>query len=181
MPERDAAIRLATLADAEAIAHVHVRTWQTAYRGLVPDDYLDGLSVEQRSEVWRGMLADPQPNEPVWVAERRGQVTAFAGAGPSRDEDAHERTGELYAIYVLAEHQDVGVGRELMHVATSWLADRFDAATLWVLDSNARTRRFYERLGWSADGATKEEERGSFILREARYRNDLGEARPRRR
>ena len=60
-------VRLATLADAEAIARVHVLTWQTAYRGLVPDDFLDALAIDRRTETWRNMLGDARPGEPVWV------------------------------------------------------------------------------------------------------------------
>lgn len=165
-------VREARVGDAAGIAHVHVLTWQGAYRGLIPDEILDALSVERRTEDWRRALASPAADKPTWVAELDGAVIGFAGAGPCRDPDG-ESLGELYAIYVLPEHQGVGAGRALMEAATAWLAGRFEEATLWVLEGNDRTRFFYEHLGWRADGGTKSEQRGPFVLDEVRYRTGL--------
>ena len=163
-------VRPATPADAEAIARVHVLTWQTSYRGLVPDDFLDALAIDRRTETWRTMLGDAKPGEPVWVGLDGGLVAGFVGVGPSRDEDADDDTGELYAIYVLAEHQGRGVGQALIGVAASWLAERYRSATLWVLEANERSRHFYESSGWRFDGSTKRDDRGSFVLKEVRHR-----------
>ena len=162
-------VRAATIDDAEPIARVHVRTWQQAYRGLVPDEFLDAMDVEQRAGVWRkGMLSDDE--RPVWVAETDGEVVGFASAGPSRDEDD---VGELYGIYVDANHWDTGAGRDLMVTATEWLRARHREATLWVLEKNARARRFYEKGGWFFDGTSMNDDRTSFVLQEVRYRVDL--------
>ena len=49
-------VRAATPADAAAIAGVHVRSWQAAYRGIVPDEVLDGLSLPDREQRWRSIL-----------------------------------------------------------------------------------------------------------------------------
>lgn len=166
-------VREARLPDAEDIARVHVHTWQTSYRGLVPDDFLDALSLEQRSKGWRQMLAAPDPREGYWTAELDDELIGFASAGPSRDEDAGAHTGELYAIYVSTERQGVGAGQALMGAATSWLSERYEVATLWTLEENAKTRRFYERCGWTFDGTTLQDDRGSFVLSEVRYRRDL--------
>lgn len=169
----EAVVRPAQLEDADEIARVHVDTWKVAYRGQIPDDYLDALSVERRKRVWRELLRARDRDETNWVAERDGCVVGFSGAGPTRDEDADAQTGEVFAIYVTAEHWGTGAGPLLMVATTDWLRARFDAATLWVLDSNERARRFYERCGWRADGATKDDDRGSFVLHEVRYRIDF--------
>jgi ribosomal protein S18 acetylase RimI-like enzyme len=163
-------VRQATRTDAEAIARVHVLTWQASYRGLVPDDFLDALAIDRRTETWRKILRDPKPGAPVWVGLDGGKIAGFVSVGPSRDEDADDDTGELYAIYVLAEHQHRGVGQALIEVAASWLSDRYRSATLWVLEANERSRRFYELSGWRLDGSTKREDRGSFLLKEVRHR-----------
>jgi len=82
--------------------------------------------------------------------------------------------GELYAIYLDPSHWGRGYGRALMHAAERGLAEAgFEEAHLWVLDTNARARRFYEIAGWSADGGRKTEHRGDVELREVRYRRDL--------
>jgi hypothetical protein len=53
-------IRRATINDARAIAEVHVKSWQVAYRGLLPEDFLQNLSVERREEQWRRALQNPE-------------------------------------------------------------------------------------------------------------------------
>lgn len=166
-------VRLATVDDTDAIAMVHVLTWQTSYRGLIPDGLLDSLAIEPRAEYWRRTIARADPAHPVWVATIDDHVVGFTDAGPSRDPDANPAIGELYAIYVLAEYQGRGIGQALLGVAASWLAQRYRSATLWVLESNERSRRFYELSGWRFDGTLKREALGSFILSEARYRIDF--------
>src|SRR5205823_13647057 len=88
-------IRPARAADAAAIAEVHVRTWRHAYRDLLPRELLDALTVERRTEMWRGVLE--QESGKVWVAEAQAGLRGFASAGPSLTE---EDVAELYAIYV---------------------------------------------------------------------------------
>jgi hypothetical protein len=96
--------RSAGTADAHAIAEVHVRTWQVAYRGQVPDDYLDGLSVDERAERWGQALAELEAPAAVLVAEDGGAIVGFASIMASRDEDAEPETGELAAIYLSPGH-----------------------------------------------------------------------------
>lgn len=168
-------IRTGQVADAEQLAWLHVRAWQQAYAGLLPADYLDGLMAElsRRTERWREWL----PTSPPWIAEAGDrQIIGFATWGPSRDDDAVPvKTGEIGAIYVLAEHWGTGVGRELMQAALASLRNAgFSHATLWVLDGNVRARRFYEAGGWVLDGATKDDPREDFVLHEVRYRIVLG-------
>ncbi len=101
-------------------------------------------------------------------------MIGFASAGPSRDDDAERGSiGELYAIYVLARWWGGGTGRRLQAEALAGLRDTgYREATLWVLDTNRRARAFYERTGWTPDGATKQEEFGLPIT-EIRYRRSL--------
>jgi len=161
-------IRGATIDDAEAIARVHVDTWRAAYRGIVPDRYLDALDVVERAKRWRGGLA--APDGPTWVAEAEGVVVGWANAGPSRDTDENAAPGELYGIYVDAASWGTGPGPALMEHALAWLKPRFPTATLWTLEGNARARRFYERCGWSFDGTNQQLDFDGTSLTEIRYR-----------
>jgi ribosomal protein S18 acetylase RimI-like enzyme len=169
----DVRIREATPADAEAIARVHVETWQVAYRGIVADEILDGLSVVRRAQGWREWWSSGEvAKQALFVAEADGPVIGFANAGSSRDADASDDTGEIRAIYVLADYWDIGAGRALMDRGLEALAKRYRRATLWVLERNERGRRFYDRGGWQADGASQAlESLGGLI--EVRYRIDL--------
>jgi ribosomal protein S18 acetylase RimI-like enzyme len=165
-------IRPATIDDAPAIAEVHVRSWQWAYRGQIPDDYLDRMSdtLDRRIEARRAELANLPLDDRWWVAEQAGQIVGFAITQPSRDDDVPPLTGEVALIYLLPEAAGKGVGRALFARAVEDLRERgYRRATLWVLESNARARRFYEAAGFAPDGARKTEERPGALLHEVRY------------
>jgi GNAT superfamily N-acetyltransferase len=148
-------VRRAIPGDAAAIARVHVRTWQVAYRGLVPDDILDKLSAEHREAAWDGLLGDTDGSWVTFVAERDGGVVGFCTlALPGRDEDADERTAEVGAIYVEPTSWRAGVGRALMDTAFGELREGdWSEVTLWVFAENPRARAFYARYGFQPDGA----------------------------
>jgi L-amino acid N-acyltransferase YncA len=148
-------VRHATREDARAIAEVHVASWRHAYRELLPDDYPDRLSVDEREAQRLAWFADPRPRSGVLVAEAdTGRVVGFATFAPSRDDDALEGTGEVPAIYVDPAVLGKGIGRELLAATTAALREAgFTRATLWVLEANASARRFYEKAGWIWDGA----------------------------
>lgn len=147
-------VRRAVADDAAPIAAVHVRTWQVAYRGLLPDELLDGLSVLRREEIWRqAMTGEDRPR--LYVAVEGGAVVGFcAVAAPSRGDDGEEDVGEIGAIYVDPDVWRTGVGRALMDLALKDLrADGWRSVKLWVLAENRQAREFYARYGFEPDGA----------------------------
>ena len=163
-------IRLAQVEDAAGIANVHVKTWQHAYRGQIPDTYLDTMSQAQRTARWRERLASANEQERILVAEMDGKIVGFCGVGRSRDVDADERVGELYAIYIDAQNMNHGVGSALLKIGQAYLAEQgYLRATLWVMESNTRARRYYERKGWTPDGATRSEAIANTLVPEMRY------------
>jgi GNAT superfamily N-acetyltransferase len=162
------AITRAAVEHAEGIATVHVAAWRRAYDGLLPADVLLALSVEKRTEAWRRQLQDMAVA--TWVAGTGGtDIDGFVSVGRSRDDDASSLIGELYAIYVHPDSWSTGVGYALFSLATRALAADYVAATLWVLEGNSRACRFYERQGWTRDGARREQAWGAAVLQEARY------------
>src|SRR5262245_61846273 len=171
MPPR---IREAVPADARSIAEIHVRAWQAAYRGQLTDDYLDGLSVEDRLEQHRRSLEEPPAEWRTWVAEDEDDTVGFAVTGPSQDADATDRTAEVYAIYLEPERLGSGSGRALFEHAVADLRDRgYVSATLWVLETNEPARRFYEVAGWEHDGTTASERVDCEMRPTVRYRVEL--------
>lgn len=165
-------IRPATPEDAEPIADAHVRSWQSAYRGLLPQQVIDRNDLTSRTADWRRILAAPGD---VIVAETADhKLLGFAAAGPSRDADSDPATGEVQAIYLAPEAWGQGTGRQLMAAAVARLASNgFTRAILWVLDTNARARRFYEAAGWTPDGAVKNDDRHGVPISEVRYARSL--------
>jgi ribosomal protein S18 acetylase RimI-like enzyme len=139
-------VRLATVGDAADIARVHVASWRTTYRGMLPDDFLASLSEEHYTERWKRVISEGSSRVHV-VDEPKGRIVGFASGGRER---AGESTfaGELYAIYVLDSAQRLGHGRELVRAIAGALREmRLPDMIVWVLRDNAAARRFYERLG----------------------------------
>ncbi len=143
-------IRAAVPDDAPAIARVHVETWRAAYRGVVPDAHLAGLSVTERAAGWHSFLGDATGRRFACVARDDADgLIGFAAGGPERSGDGRYR-GELYALYVLPSEQRRGVGRGLVRaVANRLVAADTRSMLLWVLEANPRARAFYEALGGS--------------------------------
>lgn len=155
--------------DGRAIAEVHVRSWQHAYLGLLPEEFLATLSVEQRESWWRETLLRGSPQ--VLVARDGQGLCGFVCFGASRDEDAPFGTGEIWAIYLLPRVWSRGVGQRLWRQALARLrADDFCRVTLWALVGNERAIRFYAREGFSAEKASRRSlELGGAAVDEIRY------------
>jgi ribosomal protein S18 acetylase RimI-like enzyme len=138
-------IRAAQLDDAAGIARVHVDSWRTTYKGIIPGEFLATLSYARQEQSWQQILNDPAQVTFVAVDEA-GTIVGFVNGGPEREGDPAYQ-GELYAIYVLQEAQGHGLGRRLVKELTRLLAERhFESMMLWVLASNPACR-FYEALG----------------------------------
>jgi GNAT superfamily N-acetyltransferase len=154
-----AVIRPATPADAEAVARIHVETWQAAYTHVFSSEALAGMSTAERAEMHRRW--------PPLVAEVDGELVGFVSVGRDREEGGD---GELYAIYVHPDHWGTGVGRALIQAGEERLRELGHSdAILWVLEDNPRARRFYELAGWSTDGTTRPIEIFGVEVPEIRY------------
>ena len=151
-----------------------------AYRGQLPDAYLDRLSEDlaRRTSFWEHWLTAEATSrrQTALVAEEAGRPIGFVTFGPSEDEPLDPTIGQVYAIYVDPTGWGRGYGRALFTSAAQGLTiARFKAAMLWVLDTNIRARRFYEVAGWKPDGGLKTETRGDLLLSEVRYRRVFDE------
>ncbi len=141
---------------------------------------LDALDVDERTRVWRDRLAHPGPADATTlVATAGGHVQGFASIGRARDDDAPPGTRELWALYVDPDRWRQGVGGALDRaVVADLVAAGAVRCTLWVLTGNVRARSFYERRGWTLEGATKVDVRSGGIgagavLEETRYERVL--------
>lgn len=168
-------VRAADPADAAGIARVHVAGWQHGYAGLLPQEFLDRLSVEESTQRRRRSLLEPAEGMiATLVAERDDEIVGFVNVGTCRDDGAAQDAGELWAIYVHPDHWGSGAGYALHERSLRVLRDAgMSGAVLWVLAGNERAARFYRRQGWTADGAAKTVWRDDVRLDEVRYRHDL--------
>ena len=166
----DHRIRPALVNDAEGIAKVHVYTWQSTYLGLIPDSYLQGLDVDQRTANWSKKIETPLPTTHTFVAEINEEIVGFIGVGADR-ENVLPNQGEVYAIYVRPDLHRRGIGTALMRAGLQDLiVHGFTGAVLWVLEGNLGTRAWYESQGWKSGGRSKTDQRENFALEEIEYR-----------
>lgn len=171
--KRDLEVRPARQSDIDSVAELHVSSWREAYVGILPQPYLDALSVDSRRSMWhRIYLETDWPRQGVLVvSEHSAKTSGFAHLAASRDDDADAGVGEVTAIYLRSEAWGRGVGTALITAAVDTMTRAgYASATLWVLDSNARARRFYERNGWALDSAVKTATIDAVDLLERRYR-----------
>lgn len=166
--------RHATIEDAAGIADIHVRTWQSTYRGLLPEDALAAMTPEQRLPIWVRIFSNPNSPLRVFVAERNDALVGFVSIGPAQVATEEADAGELFAIYVDPARQGTGVGRALMARAEAAMIDAgVDLAILWVMEGNERAQRFYHEHGWLPDGAAKDDVLFDVPVREVRFRKRL--------
>ena len=137
-------VRPAAPRDARAIAEIHVATWQAAYQGVIPDDFLKAMTIEKRLGYWREAIeySDPQ----ILVATDADKVIGFVGFDRSRDAGTKSTVGEIWALYITPEHWRQGAGLALWDGARDGLKDEgCTQVTLWVLVANERALQFYEQ------------------------------------
>ncbi len=177
MTETAQRVREAEPADAAALGRLHVRAWQAAYRGIMPDDFLDGLDPVERGNMWARALGTARPGSSrlVVCTEPGDDPVGFAIVGPVRDSEASgSGLGELYAINLDPNVWGRGLGQRLLLAATAELSRLgFPAAVLWVATGNSRARRFYEAAGWAADGMERTDDSFGPPIDEVRYRRLL--------
>ncbi|WP_432192203.1 N-acetyltransferase family protein [Streptomyces sp. bgisy027] len=172
-------------ADCDRVAEIRIGGWRSAYRGLIPQSYLDALDVAQDAERRRGYLsqgdtsvvdlvavgAPPRPSG-HWGSD--GEVVGWACHGPYRDGEVRTEDAELYAIYVDPGRYGAGIGHALLQESVRrCTAAGHPRMLLWVLKDNARARRFYERAGFCADGAEEPFEVEGVEVPEVRYAREL--------
>jgi RimJ/RimL family protein N-acetyltransferase len=164
-------IRKALPKDAHERAICHTASWRSAYKGIVPDEYLDNISIEERNKKNKKQLQEFK-NVSFYNATYENKIIGLLAIHKSRDEDK-PNAGEIGGIYLIEEFWGKGYGRKMMDFAITALKNMgCNEIILWVLEDNARARRFYEKCGFSFDGTKKEIIIGKPLI-EVRYAINL--------
>ncbi|CDZ76505.1 Phosphinothricin N-acetyltransferase [Legionella massiliensis] len=166
-------IRLATLQDAQAIARVHIRSWQKMYSEFIPETILDNLSVDERTQQWQQLLEEQVK---ILVLEIDNQIVGFASICTFRDFMADQSMGEISAIYLDPDYWRLGLGTKLCWAALTELENSgYKTVFLWVLKDNLQACKFYEALGFTLTDLTKLEEfyEGGALLTQVLYKKKL--------
>lgn len=143
-------IRIARIEDSFEIAKIHVDCWRTTYKGIVPDEKLDGMSYEKRDSKWRLNFADvSDPAGCILIAEKGDIPVGFCSGGRirklSKRTEGYE--GEIKAVYILKEHQKKGIGKKLIACYEEiFRQNKIFSYIIWVLKDND-SKNFYKKLG----------------------------------
>jgi len=138
-------IRNANIEDAQGIGKVHVDSWRTTYKGILPDDFLNNLSYEQRTELWKKNISDT--TNYVLVAENeQDEIIGFATGGTRKTNSVPNAT-DLTSIYLLEEYHGMGIGKQLLKEIFAYFKQKeYEKVFVEVLAEN-KTRDFYEYYG----------------------------------
>lgn len=149
------------ISDRYGIGKVYCESWKAAYRDLLPQSYLDGLTPEN-------CMPDAVSEEDI-VWEEQGNICGICHIQPARSRDS-EVWGELVSLYLLPEKWGCGCGSQLLQSALCKLKKRgFENVCLWVLKDNGRARRFYEKHGFAVSGKERQIEAAGCSVCEVEY------------
>lgn len=162
-------VRPAGQADAAGIARVHVETWRSAYAGILPNDYLVGLSDVRHASAWQRTLSEPLRQHGTFVAaDRERGIVGFASSGrvrrsPTVAGEDWSGAGEVYTLYVAPDDQNQGIGRRLLSASFAYLVELgYERAVVWVLASNP-SRFFYTAMSGRQIGVQQEAFAGQTV------------------
>jgi GNAT superfamily N-acetyltransferase len=166
-------VRSAIPDDAEGIAKVHVKGWQEAYVGQLPQHVLDRQSVPARLRMWSGLLQESPASRWTFVAiDPAAGIVGFVG-GVRAQPTMYGAAFKVPVLYVLHTHLRRGLGRKLMHALGEAMAGQgAGTVALWSLASNQSARAFYERIGGRLASVLVERDRdGRLVLAGYRWRS----------
>ena len=146
----------------EKIAHVHIKTWQHAYKGIVPQSFLDSMTEENRAEKYK-FENELEKGHFFFAVKIDNYIAGFLYLCRCRDDDSKD-AGEIGGIYLLPEYQHKGYGAKMMEYAIDFLRDKgHNTIKIWVLEQNEKAISFYNKFGFSFDGSKKEAELGKKL------------------
>lgn len=154
-------IRQVNYEDISQIAAVHVESWQKSFRGIVPQSYLDNLSIEKREKAFREGF-DKKNYNSIVAETLEGKIVGFADFGKGRNIN-NEFESEIYAIYLLNEFQRKGIGEKLFRNVVKKLIENSENSLYLEALEISPFRKFYEKMGGKIIG------RGSHKLGDVNY------------
>ena len=168
--DKNITIRLAVPDDAPDMAEVHMRSWEAAYKDIIPADYIREKNTESPA-LWEKILNGA--NTTQYIIKKDGKTAGMLGMGKSRDDDVSDGTYELMGLYLLPEYFRQGIGTQAMEFAFG-KARSLDMKiiTVWLLEDNFNAKMFYEKFGFVADGKSNERDFGK-TLKSIRMRREL--------
>ena len=163
-------IRLAKPEDASDMAEVHMRSWEVAYKDIVPMEYIRAKNAT-RPEKWKEILANE--NTTQYAIQADGKTVGILGVGLPQDNDADDNYYELHGIYLHPDYYRKGIGTQAVDFAFNKARElNKKYMNVWVFAENYNSIKFYKKCGFVADGKTKDYNCGK-ILKCIRMKKEL--------
>ena len=163
-------IRLAVPDDAPMMAEVIMRSWEAAYKGIIPEDF---IMQKNSTRLEQARASFSRENTTRYVIELDKNIVGIMTVAPPNDDDVDESFYELHNIYLLPEYYRQGIGTIAMEFAYQIARDLGKTEmTVWLLAENLSAKRFYEKCGFTTDGSLKITEYG-IPLQSIRMRKTL--------
>ncbi|MEP3280308.1 MAG: GNAT family N-acetyltransferase [Stappiaceae bacterium] len=132
-------IRVARDTDRAAIAALQADSWRSAYRNILPSEYLGEPVGLELANHWAGL--EITSNDVVMVAEFNDEIVGFISIW-CRPEPYIDN------FHTKPEFKHRGIGSNLLVRAAEQLLQLGQkTAHLWVIQTNLPAKKFYERMG----------------------------------
>ena len=143
-------IRQAKVEDAKEIASIVNRSWQTAYKGLIDDDFLDSLSIEENTKRWIENIKSQSEANNIYVYEDEddNKIKGVIRFGEPGDKKNNKFNAEIHVLYVEPDSKRKGIGTKLFKLAINNFLDRGKQdLIIWCLKGNTIGMNFYKKMG----------------------------------
>lgn len=159
-------IKSLTKDDIKNQALVHSLSFRKAYKGIIPDSFLDNFTIEKREKYFTDNY---EKYKDTFTIKEHETLIGFSTIGKNRDNDKGDSVGEVWGIYIHSDYWGKRYGSRLFDFVISELKKRgYKEITLWVLEKNQKARTFYEKKGFLFDGTKREINLGEKLI-EIRY------------
>lgn len=156
---------------ADDLGYIHAKSWQKAYRGIVPDEIINTYTPENRAKVFKEAVTT-RPEE-CYLFKCDGRPAGLALLHKSHEDNADENDGEIYAIYFHPDFWGTPATHKALEFCIGRLRERgFTKINIWMLEDNLRARKFYEKHGFAFDGRKKTIDLGKQLV-EIRYSRSI--------
>lgn len=135
---------------ANLIAPLHARSWQSAYRGIMPDHFLDFVVEGERLAHWRRRVRELRDgNGEIFLARLNDEPVGFLCIEASELADTGIRGAYVNNLHVLPHLKRQGIGTALLEHGAVWArAQGYDSMFLFVYEDNTAARAFFRADGW---------------------------------
>ena len=119
--------------DSLEIAKLIKDGWQSAYKGIISDEDLKNINVEEMSERWKSII---KVEKNIYVYKEENKILGVIRFGEC-EEKHHEHIGEIFCLYVRIKEKRKGIGSKFFEFAKNKLIEhRYNKMIIWCLKGN---------------------------------------------